>query len=295
MLRMFRMQQSQTNLTYKERCRVLRYQGYSIGQIAKMVGRSESTVHWHVRDIVLTTTQRLRLHDKWRAVMVKVNARRQGRPLKPVFFRTPIWSKELVHLVSHLAFDGRVDRYGCSYYSRSRSQALHVRRLLRRLLAITTRMRLRSNGVWVVSRYNVAIAAWLSQKEKELRAVIAHRTMWQQQWLKAFFDDEGHIHIHHGIRRVRASQDDPEVLRTAKECLSAFGIQSRIDRRARAVEITGRENLVEFQHRINFSAGLRVNANRKNGIWHHHIEKRRLLQLALDSYKASTALSQLGR
>ncbi len=279
------MKQSQTKLNTKQQCRALRYKGLSIGQIARLVKRSESTVHWHVRDIVLTETQRFSLRNQWREVMVKVNARRRGQPLKPVHFRTPAWSEELVRLISHLSFDGRVDRYGCSYYNRSHSQILHVKQLLRQLLGVSARTRLRPNGVWVLSYYNVAVAAWLSQKEIELLQVVVHHANWKQQWLQAFFDDEGHVHINGGIRRIRASQQDPALLQTAQACLKSLGIQSRIDEQAGAIEITGRANLIEFQRHINFSPGIHVNPLRKNGLFNHATEKRKILKNALESYR----------
>ena len=281
------MKQSRTSLSSKQRCRSLRRRGLSIGQIAKVVKRSESTVHWHVRDIRLTEAQRVRLRDQWRVVMAKVNARRQGQPLKPIDFRTPSWSKELVRLVAHLSFDGRIDRYGCYYYNRSYSQILHVKQRLYQLLGVNARMRLRENGVWVLSYYNVAVAAWLSEREHELLQVIAPRIQWQKEWLQAFFDDEGHIHINGGIRRVRASQKSPGLLQTARTFLESLGIQSRIDQQAGAVEITGRKNLLGFQRHVNFSPGIRVNANRRNGLQDHSLEKRKLLERALGSYVAS--------
>lgn len=274
----------------KERCRALRKQGYSIGHIARTLKLSESTVHWHVKDIVLTKEQRQRIHEQWRAVMATVNARRRGRPLKPIPFQTPAWSAELVHLVAHLSFDGRIDRYGCHYYSRARTQALHVKHLLQRLLGVTPKMKLRTNGMWLVSCYNVEIAAWLSQKERELLTVANHRRSWRKQWLQAFFDDEGHIHITKHIRRIRASQHDPDVLRQSRHFLLGLGIKSRIDRQAQAVEITGRDNLLGFKEELNFSPGIRINATRKNGAWNQAFEKRELLDLALGSYRTTTAL-----
>ena len=279
------MKQSQTNSTTKERCRVFRRQGLSIGEIAKKLQLSESTVHWHVKGIVLTKAQQQKLRDRWRLVMVKVNARRRGRALKPVAFLTPPWSVELVHLIGHLSFDGRVDRYGCSYYSRAKNQALHVKWLMHRLLAIRPKVRLRPNGIWVVSYYNVEVAAWVAQREWQLLTVVDTREDWYRQWLQAFFDDEGHVHISKHIRRVRASQHDPHVLQHAQRFLDMLGIKSRIDQSAQAVEITGRENLIEFRNRINFSPGIRVNAHRKNGLWDRGFEKRKLLDLALGSYK----------
>lgn len=272
----------------RQRCRALRRAGHSIGRIAKTLQLSESTVHWHVKDIVLTQRQRQRLQDHWRRIMQRVNARRRGQPLRKTTFRNPAWSGPLVHLIAHLAFDGRVDRYGCAYYSRMRQQAVHVQQLLRRLLGVHARLRQRpDNGIWVVSYYNVAVATWLSKKERELLHVVAEegRISWKREWLQAFFDDEGHIHIRNGVRRVRASQDDPLALSRAQRFLEEFRIRSRVDRRARAVEITGRDNLVLFRKQVNFSPGIRINHHRKNGLWSQPLEKRQLLDLALQSYR----------
>ncbi len=274
----------------RQRCRTLRKQGRSIGQIAKTLRLSESTVHWHVKDIALTAVQREKLRSQKRMLMAQVNARRRGRPLHPVAFRKPAWSKALVHLIAHLSFDGRVDRYGCYYYSRSRAQVWHVKEAIESLLEISPKIRQRSNGIWVAFYYNVAVAAWLQQKELELLDAIRYHPNWRQQWLQSFFDDEGHVHIAKSTRRVRASQDDPSVLQLAKCFLEEIGIRCRVDRLARAVEITGRGNLEAFRRHINFSHGLQVNGLRKNSRWHRDVEKRELLDLALSSYKTSTAL-----
>lgn len=276
--------------TTKESCQALRRKGYSIGQIARELELSESTVHWHVKGIRLSMLQQQRLRAQKRQVMVAVNARRRGRPLHPVAFHKPGWSVELVHLVAHLSFDGRVDRYGCHYYNRSREQILHVAQLLKRLLGIRPRLKQRPSQVWVMSYHNVAVAAWLSHKELELREVIRQHAGWQRQWLQALFDDEGHIHISGSRRRVRASQDDAGVLEQARECLGRLDIQSRIDSRARAVEITGRRNLELFSRYVNFSPGLRVNEDRRNGLWNEAFEKRTLLESALASYQRGDAL-----
>lgn len=270
----------------KERCRRLRRRGYSIGHIASELKLSESTVHWHVKDIVLTVDQRERLRRQKRMLMAHVNARRRGRPLHPVVFNRPAWSKDLVHLIAHLSFDGRVDRYGCYYYSRNYAQVSHVKEALEALLEIAPKLRQRSNGMWVVSYCNVAVADWLHQRESELLGVIRSRPAWRLQWLQSFFDDEGHMHYVRSHRRVRASQKDRSVLRLAKSFLEEIGMRCRVDHKARAVEVTGRHNLEAFRRHINFSNGLCINGQRKNGHWHQDVSKRELLNLALSSYRS---------
>lgn len=165
-----------------------------------------------------------------------------------------------------------------------------MQKLFQRLVGITPRLARRPNGVWVVSYYNVAVAAWLAQRERELVALIRTRPAWQRPWLQALFDDEGHVHVTGSTRRVRASQDDVRVLQTAKVFLKTLCIGSRIDHAAKAVEITGRQNLETFRQRINFSTGIRINEYRKNGLCAEPIEKRAMLERALASYRVPAAL-----
>lgn len=146
-------------------------------------------------------------------------------------------------------------------------------------------MKQRPDGVWEVSYYNVAVAAWLSQREHELFRVLPGQMRWQRQWLQALFNDEGHIYFSKSVRRIRASQADIDVLTRAQQFLKRLQIQSRVDRHAQAIEISGRKNLVQFKRQINFSPDLRVDPNRLNGLWRRQIEKRQILDLALASYK----------
>ena len=95
------------------------------------------------------------------------------------------------------------------------------------------------------------------------------------------------MYLNGGIRRIRASQKNLALLEKARTFLGSLGIQSRIDHRASAVEVTGRDNLLNFQQHVNFSAGLRINGHRKNGLHHSSLEKRELLRRALSSYTSA--------
>lgn len=57
------------------------------------------------------------------------------------------------------------------------------------------------------------------------------------------------------------------------------------DEQRRQIEITGRNNLVKFWNEINFSSGIYINPRRKNSRWKEKIEKKKILELALKSYK----------
>ena len=232
----------------------------------------------------LTVLQRQALRCWKRALMARVNARRRGKAVKSVPWRKPVWSKSLVRLIAHLSFDGRVDRHGCHYYSRSRVQAEHVKRLLCEVLGIDPQMRLRPNGMWVVSRYNVELAAWLSGKECALLRVVGARATWRQQWLQAFFDDEGCVTLTKKKRLIRGYQHSLSILELIKELLAGLKIESRIDSKYGELSISRKDNLLKFQKLINFTPGLRVNGSRSNSIWKKSLEKREILRMALASY-----------
>lgn len=275
---------SDSSMSRAVRCRQLRRLGYSIGQIGKKLRLSESTVYWHTKDIRLTTVQRERLRLQKRKLMIRINAKRRGMALRRVMFRKPFWDAELVKFVAHLNFDGRIDRYGFHYYNRSKQQIRRMRGLARRLLGISPKSRRRQSGVWVMSYYHVEVASWLLAREHELLAVVCSHPDWQQAWLQALFDDEGHVHFSGNLRRVRASQGRPVILRLARQFLKSMAINSRIDTQAKALEITGRENLTIFSANVGFSSGIFINENRQNGIWQKPLEKRALLDFALSSY-----------
>ncbi len=162
--------------TLERRCRGLRQEGFSIGQIAGRLKLAESTVHRDVRGIRLTRAQRDALFQQWKRRLTEVNGLRRGIAVKRVACRRPRWSAEFVHLVAHLAFDGRVDRYGCHYYSRERSAVLHFARLMEQLLHVRPRVRRRSNGMSMASFFHVEIAAWLAKRERELLLGFSHST-----------------------------------------------------------------------------------------------------------------------
>ena len=218
--------------------------------------------------------------------MIRVNGQRRGIARSGPLKIKPRWSAQLVHLIAHLMFDGRIDRWGCYYYNRSASQLEHVQRLLQQLYGVSPRIKWRSSGVGSVICYHVELAARLQSQAQTLSTHIATAPQgWRRPFLKAFFDDEGHIYFNGSKRRVRGTQKDPKRLSVIKRLLAKETIGSRLDIKASAVEISGRENLERFQERIDFSSGIRVNPARSNARWHQPLEKREILRLALASYR----------
>ena len=87
---------------------------------------------------------------------------------------------------------------------------------------------------------------------------------------------------------MRGYQKSRKVLEEIARLLEEFGIKSRIDMHSKAIEISGRSNLIAFAREVNFSPLICMNPNRKNSIWQKKIEKREILEKAISSYTAKT-------
>ena len=199
------------------------------------------------------------------------------------------WSKDLIHVLSHLMFDGSVERCGCTYYNSSQESIKHMRKLLEEVFGVKARQRIKDNGVHVLSAYYVELADYVRNTEEKLLKHIKNDASLEEKriFLKAFFDDEGSVYFKEGKRRIRGSQDSLPVLSMIKGLLTGFGISARIDNAAKAIEISGKSNLVNFEKQINFSEGLFINSLRKNSIWKKKLEKREILTEAMNSYARS--------
>ncbi len=273
--------------TLIQKSKGLRRQGYSLNRIASEVGIPRSTIYWHIKNIALTPEQK----DKIKKRRIDLCARhpnpRKGKcAAGRLVLKPERWSEDLVHVLSHILFDGGIEKYGCAYYSSNISQIHHVEDLFKKVFGVTARIRKRNNGVFVLLASYIELADYARQKEKVLLEHIVNGASRQEKriFLQSFFDDEGSIYFNSDKRRVRGSQDSFPILKTAKKLLWEFGIKARIDERAKAVEVSRRQNIEIFKKEINFSEGIFVNKDRKNTIWGKKIEKREILTKAIGSY-----------
>jgi len=75
------------------------------------------------------------------------------------------------------------------------------------------------------------------------------------------------------------------ILKLIRKLLKDFDIRSRIEEKGQEIVISGKENLLKFRDKINFSKGVYINPNRKNSIWKKKLEKREILNKTIVSYK----------
>ncbi|QQG38003.1 MAG: hypothetical protein HYS26_00405 [Candidatus Kaiserbacteria bacterium] len=225
--------------------------------------------------------------DSYRLRVRKIAARRKGKSVRS-FKRFTSWSPQTVSLVSHLIFDGELNRSGCSYNNRSSSLIAHVRECMRRIYDYDPRSYVDPKSKVIrISYYNVALGQYLTRKSRELLGTIdVMSTDSKKEFLKAFFNDEGCMDFRpeRNVRQIRGYQKNVAVLQIVKGLLLDMGIESTV-KKPNEVVIVGRENLLRFGEKVNFSPGVRINGLRSNSLWKQPMEKRELLERAIASYK----------
>jgi hypothetical protein len=270
------------------KCRKLRMQGYSFGEISSIVGFAKSSLHTHLKDILLDNKQIKNIESRRKEKCRNKPNTRKGKCLPGREIIIPQqWSVDLVHIIAHFMFDGRVDNECCIYYSKDKYQIEHMNRLLYEQFKIKPKIQLRDNGVYGLVCYHVELANYISNHKEKLFGYLdngASKTS-KREFLRAFFDDEGNVFYKGDKRRVRGYQKSDLILNQIKNLLSEFSIKSKIDKYARGIEISGQRNLKVFSKEINFSPKIYINPNRRNGIWKQKISKRDILNLALMSYR----------
>lgn len=270
------------------KCRELRTRGYSLGEISFAMNLAKSTFHRYVRDISLTSKQRKGIEIRNRERNKSKENPRKGKCLPGREIVKPkSWSTDLVHIVAHFMFDGRVSDDSCIYYSKDRYQIEHMKKLLHKIFKIKPKIQLRDNNVYGLIFYHVEFADYIKSRKEGLLNYLNNVApkLKKKIFLRAFFDDEGNVFYKNDKRRVRGYQNSLLILRQIRDLLIAFGIKSSINKDTTNIEISGRKNLLKFSKEINFSPRIYINPKRKNGIWKRRISKRKILDLLLKAYQ----------
>jgi intein-encoded DNA endonuclease-like protein len=274
--------------SFKQRCISLRKRDYTLTEIAKLTKRSKSSVYFHVRGIELTARKKKLIQAETRKRAIRIAQERKGKSVRTFAF-FDMWSKNTVHLVAHLMFDGEILRGGCIYNNRNMPLLNSVEHAMRELYEFEPkRYTNKTTGVHRIGYYNVALSAYMHRKTKELASTIGTLPLpLQRIFLKAFFDDEGCMDYRpaRGLRRVRGYQKNRKILVIVHKLLKNFGIESSLQG-VNEVVITGKQNLLTFQKHINFSPGVSINGQRSNSLWKESLEKRELLKRAIESFVA---------
>lgn len=274
-------------VSFKEQCIALRKQDHSIVEIMRITGRPKTSIYQHIRTLPLSES-RIQSYRKASGKHIRrFAAARKGKSEKQF---TPFteWTPESVLLVAHLSFDGNLRHRTVGYSNRSEALIKRVEYLMERIYEYPPKRSLNvATGVLRTSYYNVTLSLYLKNKSEELlQQIRSSDREHKREFLRAFFDDEGcmDFKIKNNKRRIRGYQKNIEVLYVIRDLLKDIGIDSHIEI-PNEVVISRKNNLSAFQREINFSEGVCINGNRSNSVWKEHLEKRDLLQRAIDSYK----------
>ena len=263
-------------------------EGFSLGEISLVTATSKSTIYGHVKDISLSLKQKRDIEIRNRERSKNRVDPRKGKCLPGREIVKPkSWSDDLVHIVAHFMFDGRISDDSCIYYSKDKYQIEHMKQLIYKIFKAKPNIKMRDNGVYGLTFYHVEFANYIRNRKDKIFGYLNNGAskLEKRIFLKAFFDDEGNVFYKVDKRRVRGYQKSRFILEQIRNLLNGFGIESRINIKATDLEISGQRNLVKFSKEINFSPRIYINPDRKNGIWKRKISKRKILGLLLKSYQ----------
>lgn len=274
----------------RQKCKALRRKGLSLNELGNKMDLPKTTIYYWIREIKLSQ----KAQDRIRRRIIEGGRRgnlSEKKKLANIKMRKKIkkpgkWSLELINIIAHFMFDGEIYPYGCCYVSKDKRQIDNMKDLVSRLFDIIPRATKRSNGTVRISFYSAELGEYVDEKARNMISYITKAKNNEKRiFLKSFFDDEGCIYFNKSVRKVRGYQHSVEILKLIQNLLKEVNIYSRIENKNTEIVITGRRNIERFQKEINFSPGIYINPKRKNGLWKYKIEKRKILEKAISSYK----------
>lgn len=272
---------------FKRQCIDLRKRDYTLSEIVRITGRPKTSVHFHIRAIPLSAAKRRSISESSAARAREVALKRRGLSARN-FRKFPEWDADMVSLVAHFLFDGEIKHAGCYYHNRNRTLLQHVESRMKAVYNLEPkRYKNHTTGVSRICYFNVSLAAYIREKSTELlQGITRFPRDLKREFIKSFFDDEGCVdfRVTRNLRQIRGYQKNTKILYLIQNLLADFKIGSRVILPNETV-ISGKENLTKFQREINFSPGVRINGKRSNSIWKQSLEKRVLLERAIDSFK----------
>ncbi|OHA26194.1 MAG: hypothetical protein A3C06_03665 [Candidatus Taylorbacteria bacterium RIFCSPHIGHO2_02_FULL_46_13] len=275
-------------VSFKNQCIALRAHGFSLNQIVQKTKRSKTSVYFHIKKFPLSENrkQEIRLARIKRFNDYSLSIKRKSRlDRHPVIFTG--WNQNTVLLISHMIFDGTINKNGCVYTNRNTVLHSQVMLGMKELYPFSPKKYESVPGVFKTAYHNVELGAYLKLKAEELIENITQmKKELRRVFLRSFFDDEGSVYFIGKRRAVRGYQHNIKILNLIKKLLTGFNINSRVGEKFNEVTITRFENIDRFAREVNFTEGVMINGNRSNSVWKKSLEKRLILKKALASYQA---------
>ena len=270
----------------------MRQQGFSLDDITRHFGLPKTTIYYWIKDVQLSLKAKKRLYNGYIAKLIELNKTKKnfGINSRRLIKKKPKkWNVSLIKIVSHFLFDGEINKAGCKYSSYNKSQIIRLKNLIKKEFGLSPLIRTREDGVIRIEYNYRDLGDYMITKANNLSTYISTASKNKKRaFLQSFFDDEGCV-CYSKIekrRRIRGYQHSKKILILIQNLLKEFSIESKIDKRFTEICISRKTNLIKFQKEINFSPGLYINPNRKNSIWKKKLAKRKILELAINSYLA---------
>jgi hypothetical protein len=271
----------------KQICIKLRRKGLTLGEIVKITKLPKTTIYHHIDKIPLPTAVEKRVKREAITRLNKFSQDKKGKCIPGrVVLKPQKYTNELIFLIAHFMFDGDIYKGSCSYQNRSKELIDRTRDSMKNLFNLTPYYKFyKDTEVHRISYHYIELADYFRGKFKELKQYIKTASLPEKKiFIQAFFDDEGCAYKWNNIRKVRGYQYDLETLNLIHNLLNDFDIKNRIEEKGKEIVISKKENLVKFRDKINFSKGIYINPNRKNSIWKKKLEKRKILDIIINSY-----------
>ena len=277
-----------TNHLLVQKCKSLRKQGFTLGQIIEATDLPKTTVFEFIRNIPLSLKRQEEIKESHIKRLKGVPSSRKGKCWKgrEIIFPTD-WSDDLLFLTAHLMFDGRIQYNSCIYSNRSISLISAVEKLVEKIFKLKAHHYFyKKTGVHRIVYCHVNLAQYFKKKAQWLKTYIRNANKEEKRlFLRVFFDDEGCASVSGNKRRVRGYQDDLSMLRLIQKLLRDFDIQARIEEKYNEIVMSDKKNIIKFCNQINFSKGVYINPNRKNSVWKQKLEKREILNRMIAAYQ----------
>ena len=274
--------------TTKEKCINLRNKGFTLGEIITITKLPKTTIYYHIKDIPLPSEIIERIKRENIQRLNKFSQIRKGKCIPGRIVPKPNgWTNELIFLTAHFMFDGEIRHSRCVYQNRNITLINLVEQFMKDTFNLTPYYKLyRETGVHRISYHYVELEDYIKKRAQGLKKYIKTASLPEKKiFLQAFFDDEGCVYKYGNNRKIRGYQHNLEILKLIQKLLKDFDIKSRIEEKGQEIVIFGKENLIKFRDKINFSEGIYINPNRKNSIWKKKLEKRGILDRIISSYK----------
>lgn len=279
-----------TKQEFKQKCSELRGQDYTLSEMVRVLKRPKTTIFFHIQNVPISDKLKQKLRDINRTKLDKARAMglttKKGVSWKNRHCKEfTKWSPALVNLIAHAMFDGEISYSRVAYHNRSVALIKNFSDKMRLVYSYKPKVYKKGDGVITLGYHNVELADLFNKKRNELLTGIKILSRESKlEFLRAFFDDEGAVEFKNKKRLVRGYQHNNRILFIVKELLSEINIESKVDKKYFEIIISRKENLIKFQKLINFSPGVRVNGQRSNSIWKESLEKREILNRAINSY-----------